>query len=87
MTRWPDRPIIPDAWIGNSVHHPAVVAALSEGYCPKHLTALGTSDSDYCSSCRICWELESCAGTIPTTGPYPPWAVTDGNTVLVCKTI
>jgi hypothetical protein len=84
MTRWPDRPLVPDEWTDESRYHKLVVAAVGEGHCPKHLTALRPPDG-YCPSCGASWELTSHAGTIPASGPYPLFAVTDGRTVLVSR--
>ena len=84
MGPWPDRPLIPDEWTDDSGYHQPVVAAIAEGFCPKHLIALRLPDA-YCRPCDASWELTISAGTIPTTRPYPPFAVSDGRTVLVCR--
>ena len=84
MSRWPDRPLVPDEWTDDSGYHQQVVSAIAEGFCPKHQIPLESLDA-YCPPCDACWELTTYAGTIPTTGPWPPWAVTDGSTVLVAR--
>ena len=87
MARWPDNPLIPEAWDSYD-YHPEVLTSLSEGFCPKHLVRLDSAG--YCRSCGVGWELTSCVGTVPTSYVpipgrryYPPFAVTDGYTVLV----
>jgi hypothetical protein len=87
MMPWPDRPLVPDDWTNDSGYHQQVSAAIAGGFSPKHLTALGSFGDDYCPSCNACWELTTYAGTIPTTGPWPPWIVTDGSPVLVSRYI
>ncbi len=88
--RWPDRPIVPDEWTDDSGYHPYVVAAISEGFCPKHTIPLSAADAltaaDFCSPCGVSWELTNTAGTISTFGaPPPPFAVTEGTVVLVSR--
>jgi hypothetical protein len=86
MALWPDRPLIPDEWTDESGYHQPVVAAITEGFCPKHLGALRSPDA-YCPSCDASWELTIYTGTIPTGGPYPRFAVSDGRTVLVSRVL
>ncbi len=80
----PSQSIIPPEWGDQVKYHPMVVSALSEGYCPVHVSRLA---ADGC--CRPCgdvwWELTVSAGTAPSTGPFPHFAVTDGVTVLVAR--
>ena len=74
---------------------PRLWAAMSEVFCPKHMTQLVTAGSasampaaDYCPSCGVSWELAVTAGTIPTTSLLiPRFAVTDGSVVLVARTL
>jgi len=83
---WPDYPLVPAEWADDS-YQPQVVAAIAEGHCPKHLGALAPPDG-YCPSCRAGWELTMTAGTassMPPPGGWPPFAVTDGTTVLVSR--
>jgi hypothetical protein len=86
MNQWPDRPLVPDEWTDESGFHEQVVAAISEGYCPKHRIALRTADG-YCPVCLACYELTSSAGTADASGVWAPWAVTDGRTVQVSRYI
>lgn len=72
---------IPPEWTDENL--PAVVAAISEGYCPAHMTSLSPIDST-CGGCgRARWQLVSTSGTIPTSQVIPPPWVTDGRTVRV----
>jgi hypothetical protein len=84
MAPWPDWPLIPDEWTDDSGHHQPVVAAIAEGFCPKHLVSLRLPDA-YCPPCRASWELTTSAGTITASGPHPRFAVSDGRTVLVSR--
>ncbi len=90
--QWPDDPLIPDEWADEEKYHPQVVAALSEGFCPKHMIKLvpagSLSATDYCRPCRASWEFTTSAGTVPTTGMWVPrFAVTDGTVVLVSRNL
>jgi hypothetical protein len=86
---WPPSPLIPADWTDDSPYLPLVVTRISEGYCPKDLTLL-SADDGYCGRCDALFSLVSSAGTIPTTnaigpGVFPPWAITDGTTVMVSR--
>lgn len=86
MSQWPEHPLVPDEWTDESGFHGPVVAAIAEGFCPKHLTPLSPADA-FCSSCGDGWELTSSAGTVSTSGAWARWAVTDGEIVLVSRHI
>jgi hypothetical protein len=79
---WPEYSPIPDEWSDTSGHHEAVVAILSEGHCPMHHAAL--RPDGYCSACGVSWTLSSTEGTLSTSA-WAPWAVTDGQTVLIAR--
>jgi hypothetical protein len=53
MALWPDLPLVPDEWTDEIGYHQPVVAASTEGFCPKHLVALRSPDA-YCPSCHVC---------------------------------
>jgi hypothetical protein len=83
-TRWPDDPLVPREWDQSDAYQFEVNSLISEGFCPKHVTSL--SPGGVCAPCgHVSWELTSSAGTASTVfvDPLPPWAVTDGRTVLV----
>jgi hypothetical protein len=81
---WPNDPLVPDDWAADeAAHHPHVVAAMAEGFCPKHLVQFGADSM--CTPCGARWEFVSAAGTAPTCIAAPPFAVTDGHTVLVSR--
>lgn len=84
MPTWPDVPLIPYEWDQSDAYQPHAIAMISEGYCPKHVRPL--YGDGRCQTCGgVAWELTSWASTAPTifARPLPPWAVTDGRTVLV----
>lgn len=86
MTQWPDIPLIPFEWDQSDAYQPHANTLISEGHCPKHVRPL--SRDGRCAPCGgVTWELTSSAGTASTefSRPLPPWAVTDGQTVLVSR--
>lgn len=92
--QWPEDPLIPEAWADEVKYHPIVVAALAEGFCPKHLVKLtpagsiSASAADFCPPCRASWEFTTAAGTASTSDLLiPRFAVTDGSVVLVSRTL
>src|SRR5690348_7174331 len=81
QSQWPDIPIVPYEWDRGHAYQYEANILISEGFCPKHICSL--SWDGRCVACGgVTWELTSNAGTASSTGPFPPWAVTDGRTVL-----